>query len=496
MFLPTSLFMKLVVLVLTSSTKCSMLNSTTSRSFRMSSIAQMRFQRSSASARYEQVTSPTRIQCLTACTKSNYCRTVTFVLGLQTCYLYSDQLNAGRLIADSSAETIYVTARVPCEYILGDILTREREKISRRSQRSQLPFDTYFLAIPDSALLSLQLTKPSYWYPCSVLIGDVNHDNRLDMIVAQFHGQRGELFLGDGTGQFDGGVYLDTDWHPISVAAGYFNNDTHLDFGSVTFDYGYVRVFYGLGNGTFVMQYDYYDSYRKQALVVDDFNGDHRLDLAVTLYDNNSLTLHLADNAGGFVVYTGFPTGSMPFAMISGRFNDDDYADLAIVNTNSDSVSIFLGKSNGTFDIAVYPVGATPMSLAAGKFNNDNYTDIVVANFDNDTLTVLLGNGNGSFQNVYTYPAGGKQPRAVAVADMDQDGFLDLVVSYVNYGNCTIGVLLGERNGTFYLPTRFYSTFYSPDVVSIGDFNGDTRPDVVVLNSNNDTISIFMNMQP
>ncbi|CAF3561056.1 unnamed protein product [Rotaria sp. Silwood1] len=262
-------------------------------------------------------------------------------------------------------------------------------------------------------------------------------------------------------------------------------------------DYGSVKIFSGFGNGTFVVQYNYYDSYRKRFVVVDDFNGDNYLDFAVALTDDNSVTLHLANKTGSFIVRQGFRVGANPFAMVSGKFNGDNYADLAVANFDSDTVSILLGTVNGTFENATnYAVGDAPASIAAGYFNGDSYIDLIVANFNNHTMSVLLGKGNGSFATANTFLAGVPQPRSIAVADMNIDGIPDVVVGYVNYGSSKVGVLIGKCDGTFYLPTRFFSTAYAPNAIGIADFNGDTRLDIVVLNSDSNVINIFLNVGP
>ena len=65
---------------------------------------------------------------------------------------------------------------------------------------------------------------------------------------------------------------------------------------------------------------------------------------------------------------------------------------------------------------------------------------------------MLLGNGNGTFQTQQTFAAG-VSPISVAVADVNGDGKPDLVVA--NYGNGSVSVLLGNGNGTFQAQQTF-----------------------------------------
>jgi hypothetical protein len=66
-------------------------------------------------------------------------------------------------------------------------------------------------------------------------------------------------------------------------------------------------------------------------------------------------------------------------------------------------------------------------------------------------------------------------PMAIASADLDGDGNLDLVVG--NYDSEDLSVFLGNGDGTLQPGVRFATTMM-PTALVIGDFNGDGRPDV------------------
>ena len=107
----------------------------------------------------------------------------------------------------------------------------------------------------------------------------------------------------------------------------------------------------------------------------------------------------------------------------------------------------------------------------------------------NGTVGVLLGNGDGTFQAAVTYGSGGSQASSVAMADVNHDGKPDLLVSNLcaSNSNCvnangTVGVLLGNGDGTFQATIAYSSGAYGSYSVAVGDVNGDGKPDLLVVN--------------
>ena len=75
--------------------------------------------------------------------------------------------------------------------------------------------------------------------------------------------------------------------------------------------------------------------------------------------------------------------------------------------------------------------------------NGDGKPDLVVALYFYHSVGVLLGNGDGTFQAVTNYDSGGTVPMSVAVADLSGDGKSDIAVAnYCNSSglNCTTGL--------------------------------------------------------
>ena len=130
----------------------------------------------------------------------------------------------------------------------------------------------------------------------------------------------------------------------------------------------------------------------------------------------------------------------------------------------------------------------TPQAVAAADFDNNGVMDLVVANSSTNTVGVLLGNGAGSFAPAVSYPSGA-QPAAVAVGDFNNDGKPDIAI--VNRQDNTISVLIGTGSGAF-LVAGTYPTGNGPDAIALADFDGDGNLDAAVTNLADNTVSILL----
>lgn len=176
--------------------------------------------------------------------------------------------------------------------------------------------------------------------------------------------------------------------------------------------------------------------------------------------------------------------------VVSGDFNNNGIPDLAVLNSESNGpVGIFSGKGDGTFQAPVnYNVGNEPQAVAAADLNGDGNLDLITANYAGNNVSVLLGNGDGTFRAQTTY-ATGSSPTFVVVGDFNGDGWPDLAVP--NNGDQTVSVLLGNGDGTFQ-PEVAYPVGTNAGGVAIGDFNQDGLLDLAVSNTDDGTVSILL----
>ena len=253
------------------------------------------------------------------------------------------------------------------------------------------------------------------------------------------------------------------------------------------------------------------------SVVVADVNGDGKPDLIVANCGSypgtcesevGSVAVLLGNCDGTFQKAVTYGSGGLGgYAVAAADVNGDGKPDLLVANmcnSNSNSnctagsygvVGVLLGNGDGTFQTAVpYSSGGyRALSVAVADVNGDGKPDLVVANQDasysdpDGSVSVLLGNGNGTFSAPVSYLSGGVAAYSVAVADVNKDGKLDLVVAVACEDNeCTtnsvVGVLLGNGDGTFQPAVTYTSGGYESYSLAVQDVNGDGKPDLVTGN--------------
>jgi hypothetical protein len=158
---------------------------------------------------------------------------------------------------------------------------------------------------------------------------------------------------------------------------------------------------------------------------------------------------------------------------------------VAVTDRAKNSLGTELLTSRFTL-IAETRTGNNPVDLALADLNQDGHLDVITANQDSNTLSVLLGLGNGEFAPGVEYGVG-TMPSRVQLADLDNDGDLDVVAT--NFGENTLSILLGDGTGQFSLGQTLGDVGPS---AALGDLDGDGDLDIADLGSGDD-LSIRLN---
>lgn len=123
-----------------------------------------------------------------------------------------------------------------------------------------------------------------------------------------------------------------------------------------------------------------------------------------------------------------------------------------------------------------YTAGYRPRALAIADWNGDGQLDVAAAGSESNDVTLLFGDGSGGLEAAQPVPVGGA-PYALVAADFNQDRVPDLAL--LQLASSTLSVLLGDGRGGFLLPQVFTDArVIRPVALAAADLNGDGAMDL------------------
>jgi hypothetical protein len=235
--------------------------------------------------------------------------------------------------------------------------------------------------------------------------------------------------------------------------------------------------------------------------VTGDLNGDGRDDVAALTRINlftGGLSVWLADATGALGPRVDYTLAAYGCNLAMMNVNGDAYPDVIVAGGRY--VSTFPGNGAGA------PASRIDVSFttgpAQGEFGSEGYAafgdvdgdlklDAVISS--DQRFHVRLGDGSGGF-TAMTFQVGGRRQLSVALADLDEDGRLDVVQP--NYFASGVLVFPGDGAGLFPFPYTAWGAGSFPQDAAVADMDGDGHLDIVTANAESNNVSVLLNRTP
>jgi len=352
--------------------------------------------------------------------------------------------------------------------------------------------------------------------PRSVAVADLDGDGDGDVLSANVVGNDLTVFAYDGPGRIDQvpltlGSSATTN-APYAIAMADFDGDGDNDLASANQAANTLSIFRQSAPGKFdatpLTVGGGGTTSGPRAVVAADFNGDGDFDLASANSLNDNLTLFLQQGDGSFpaapITLGGDMITDFPTDLDTADFDGDGDLDVVCSNGGGDSLTVFTRDPLGFDPVPLVLDGMGVMDfafdLALGDLDDDGDIDIVSANAASDNLTVFF-HTTGELFNLTPAVLGSTaltdNPRSVCVADVDQDGDLDIVSanagshSVTSFRQLSPGVFSGFPN-----TIADASSVTTPRSVVAVDLDGDGDLDLASANVGDDAFTVFRQISP
>lgn len=319
-------------------------------------------------------------------------------------------------------------------------------------------------------------------FPEDLVVADLDGDGRLDVATGAFDEQAVAILLNNGSGALLPRRLVPLGNRPISLAAGDLDRDGTIDL-VVNRIYEDVVVLRNDGHAGFAAPEIYAITGEELALADADRDG------VLDLYNASFWPQVVLQEAGRLLAPTRIPFAGGGRVTLT-DLDGDGRAD-AIVGPDAlfgNGALILHGRADGGFDSPPAITFFATQRLAIGDIDGDGDIDLVHDGIGG--IIVRRNRGDGSFGPEERIGADAPGIPAPALADLDGDGDLDLVVAYHLELPGFVQVYWNDGGGGFQPGPRLTAGGNATTPV-IGAVTGSGRPDIVVPNMFDGTVSVF-----
>jgi hypothetical protein len=230
-------------------------------------------------------------------------------------------------------------------------------------------------------------------------------------------------------------------------------------------------------------------------IVADDFNADGRADVAVASANTSAALVALGSGGGSLGPFTTYGTGLNPsdvFAIASGNLEGSPAPDLVVTSLGSGGFRVLANNGAGNFfPTNAFGVGSSAEQPVIADMNGDGFNDVVVGRFSGGGVNITYMNGSGS--SLFNAGLPGAPVTGVTVGDFNGDGRRDIAAA--GFGGHVVHVYLnqGPTNFPNFLMTTLSSLGSSPIGIASADLDGDSDLDLAVTNRDSNTVALLSN---
>jgi gliding motility-associated-like protein len=223
-----------------------------------------------------------------------------------------------------------------------------------------------------------------------------------------------------------------------------------------------------------------------------DINNDGYIDFAVSgINDSGSRVTYIGFNNGDstFIIKDYKLEGTVLGESLWADFDNDGKRDLFLygINNAGNRVSILYQQKNESFIEINRLIGFSSGKAVIFDYNNDGKKDIFITGLDQNIVKKsYLYQNNGDFN--FTAKNTGIDAITsgdIVTADVDGDGWPDLIITGSNQNNKRICKLYLNRQGSFIEKANTFTDSLSNSHVSVSDINNDGKPDVIFTGTDN-----------
>ncbi len=221
-------------------------------------------------------------------------------------------------------------------------------------------------------------------------------------------------------------------------------------------------------------------------VVTGDLDGDGKPDMATGNYGANNISVYRNTGSSGalsFATKIDYTANTQPRMITMGDLTGDGKPELAVVHTGSSIVSVYKNTSTtGTlsFDAKVdFTLPSTSQGVLIADVNMDGKPDLLVSNQSSSSISIFQ-NISGTSGNIGLAPrvdlTTGSNPFGISVGDIDGDGKPDIAVS------CSSGISVLKNTGSLgvlsFAAKADFTTGSSPQGLKLVDLDGDGKLDL------------------